>query len=1257
MNESAARIFIVEDEALIQMEIKDRLIQFGYIVCGAAARGEIAVGQIVEAAPDLVLMDVKLAGAIDGIETARRLRELCDRPVVFLSAYSDNGLLGRAVELGSFGYLVKPFEARELHATIQMAIYKNRMERDLQEAKARLEDQVRERTEQLAASERRFADFARIGSDWLWETDAAGRFVYVSSNSSSRRLDYQARIGQTRQEGAVQDPENLARLEALREITARCEPFRNITYQTLDRNRRPRWCSINGEPMFDSGGTLLGYRGVGSDISALKAAELTLKEMNATLEQRVAERTMALVESERFNRETLDAMEAHLAVLDAEGQILATNAAWRRFAARDSLDWQQVVDGANYLNACDRATGPGAADARVIAAGIRDVVAGRRDGFTHEYLDQRPEGQRPEGQRPEGQRPEGQRPEGQRPEGQRPEGQRWLLCHVSRFFAASSVRVVVAHDDVTPVHAALERATVGERLLTVLADVSPIGIFRTDAAGDCVEVNQRWLEIAGLTREEAMGDGWARALHPEDRPRVVDAWVAAARDHVPFQDEYRFQRPDGSIVWVIGNSRSILSPDGVVTGHVGTITDMTERKQVELAMQAISTELITLEGQAYYQLAARRLAEILDADIAFIARLDPARPGEVQTVAMIEDGAIVPNVRYPVVGTPCARVVAGGAAYVVERDVQQQYPDDVFLVEKAIDSYAAAPLLDQGGRVVGHIGVLKRAPLVDGNSVARTLKIYGLAVATEKIRDRNRRQYQDLFEFAPDALVLSNQEGRIVLVNRRAEAIFGWTRAELAGQAVEMLVPRESRAVHQGLREQHVKQPEARRMASNQQALQARRKDGSVFPVEIDLAPVETESGTMIAAAIRDVTERQALEEQLAQATKMEALGKLTGGMAHDFNNYLAVIIGNLEMLKDAIVATPDSQELIDAALEGAERGAALTQSLLAFSRQQPLDPRTTDINQRLAGITSLLQRTIGEDIEIVTSFDEKLWKVTTDAALMDSAIVNLANNARDAMPRGGTLTIVTRNTHLGEDHAQQHPGTAVGDYALVEVSDTGEGMPPTTLARAFDPFFTTKAAGHGSGLGLSMVYGFVKQSGGHIAIASDPGHGTTVRIYLPRASATGSTAEPATPTDASRPAGSETILVVEDNEHMRRTVVAQLLSLGYQVLAAENGDMALRILDQREPRVDLLFTDVVMPGKLDGYTLAASAIAYRPGIKILLTSGFPGDALRRDDKQIPDLRLLAKPYRRDELTRAIRAVLDGPPRAAAVEPWLNRTI
>jgi signal transduction histidine kinase len=395
-------------------------------------------------------------------------------------------------------------------------------------------------------------------------------------------------------------------------------------------------------------------------------------------------------------------------------------------------------------------------------------------------------------------------------------------------------------------------------------------------------------------------------------------------------------------------------------------------------------------------------------------------------------------------------------------------------------------------------------------------------------------------------------------------------------------------------------------------------------------------------------------QQTLRQAQKIEAVGQLTGGIAHDFNNLLTIIIGNLDTLKRRLADTTGQADVVsfagvlakpvDLALQGARNAAQLTHRLLAFSRRQALEPVRLDLNRLIADMSDLLRRTLGETINIETVLAAGLWPTFVDTNQVENALINLCVNARDAMAEGGRLTIETANTFLDEAYARQFGDVTPGQYALLSITDTGTGIPPELLERAFEPFFTTKPAGQGSGLGLAMVHGFVKQSGGHVRIYSEVGHGTTVKLYLPRmledeGAASVPAPRPAAPAATPRAAQSETILLVEDNEGVRDFARGALQELGYTVLEAAEGEAALRIL-KYEPSVSLLFTDVVLPG-MSGRELANRAAALRPDLPVLFTTGYTRNAIIHHGRLDPGVQLLSKPFAQHDLARKVREMLD----------------
>jgi PAS domain S-box-containing protein len=496
-----------------------------------------------------------------------------------------------------------------------------------------------------------------------------------------------------------------------------------------------------------------------------------------------------------------------------------------------------------------------------------------------------------------------------------------------------------------------------------------------------------------------------------------------------------------------------------------------------------------------------------------------------------------------------------------------------------------------------------------------------------------------IIDTAIDGFIQFDSAGAVLDWNRQSEAMFGRSRAEAVGRRfAEFGIPADIRG---GFPERLARFVQASDLSVPVQRYETRalRRDGSEFPVEVSLTALRRGDGHVFNAFVRDLTEKIKVEEQFRQAQKMEAVGQLTGGLAHDFNNLLAIIIGNLDVLSELHELDSEQKELVHGAIGAALSGSDLTRRLLAFARRQPLQPESIDLNELISEIGKLLSRTLGENIEVKFDLDPAIPQIVADRAQLGTAIANLANNARDAMPGGGRVYIATRNAHLDVEYAAQHAEVEPGDYVAIEISDTGQGMLPEVIARIFEPFFTTKEIGKGTGLGLSMVFGFMKQSRGHINVYSEPGRGTTFRLYFRPAEQAAT--EPMVEAPPTQPAidSAATILVVEDNHRLREVVVKQLTALGLAVLEAENAQQALERLDGAKT-VDLVFSDIVLPGGMDGIALTREVVRRRPGSKVLLTSGFPGRRLEDAEGLGSTVRLLSKPYRKDDLARAVRATL-----------------
>jgi PAS domain S-box-containing protein len=526
-----------------------------------------------------------------------------------------------------------------------------------------------------------------------------------------------------------------------------------------------------------------------------------------------------------------------------------------------------------------------------------------------------------------------------------------------------------------------------------------------------------------------------------------------------------------------------------------------------------------------------------------------------------------------------------------------------------------------------------------------------VALRTAELRDANARlnrivqelresegRFRSIADTMPALLWMSDEIGQCVFVNKRWLDYTGRNFNAVLGHGF-------AESMHPDFQEKSLRLQ--REMVTERKSCvdeyQLLGKDGKYRRFLDTSVPRFAADGRYLGhvGVLIDIEERHQLEQQLRQSQKMEAVGQLTGGIAHDFNNLLTVIIGHIELLGTAPDLDGTRRHQIETIDRAATRASELTRRLLAFGRRQPLEPRKVEMNRLVSNVEAMLQRTLGESIEIECVLAGGLWPCFADPAQIEAAILNMAVNARDAMPNGGKLTIETANTRLSEDYAAVNDDVGPGQYVMLAVTDTGTGMAPEVQARAFEPFFTTKEVGKGTGLGLSMIYGFVKQSGGHIKIYSEIGHGTVIKIYLPRAKPEDQQATSASLQDSGAPpGGTETILVVEDDPMVREYVVGQLRSLGYTIIEAVNGPNAIAALDSA-PHVDLLFTDIVMPGGMSGRELADEVRRRYPQLKILFTSGYTENAVVHHGRLDPGVDLLNKPFAKRALAAKVRTVLD----------------
>ncbi len=779
------------------------------------------------------------------------------------------------------------------------------------------------------------------------------------------------------------------------------------------------------------------------------------------------------------------------------------------------------------------------------------------------------------------------------------------------------------------------------RLGTLLEQI-PVGVIAADAAGQVILANDQAVQLLRhpIVYAENIEDyRQYRARHADGRPFAPEDYPllrSAIHGEIIRDQEVEYLLGDGAPATLLVSSSPVRDKDGTILAAIATFSDISERKRIEQALR---------DSEAQF----RRLADAMP-QLVWMAQPDGwifwynrrwyeytgTTPKQMEGWGWqaVHDPATLPSVLERWQGA-----IATGTPFDMTFPIRGA--DGVFrpFLTRVV------PVHDGTGKLVRWFGtntdVTAQRTAEDALREMNERLEQRIAERTAALRESEGR-FRLLVEGIIDyAIFMLDAHGHVTNWNAGAERIHGYAAAEIIGEHFSRFYTAEDR--REGKAEAALET--AARLGKFEVESWRVRKDGSRFWANVVIDALRDDDGKLIGFAkiTRDMTERRAVEERLRQSQRLEAIGQLTGGVAHDFNNLLSVIFGNLETLLRRLPADDDGdlRRFAEAASRGAARAARLTQQLLAFSRRQPLEPKPINLNRLVVEASELLQRSLGEQVELETVLGAGLWWVQADAAELENALLNLAVNARDAMPRGGKLTIETANTHLDEGYVAEHDGLAPGQYVMLAVSDTGTGMATETVAKAFEPFFTTKPVGQGTGLGLSQVYGFIKQSGGHVKIYSELGHGTSVKLYLPRLrTGAGNDTVASESVVLPKAAPDETILVVEDDADVRTHSTEILRELGYRVIGVPDGASALRVLAQ-DAGVRLMFTDVGLPGGLNGRQLADEARRLHPGLKVLFTTGYAKNAIVHQGRLDPGVELVMKPFTYAALATKIRKVLD----------------
>ncbi len=1023
-------------------------------------------------------------------------------------------------------------------------------------------------------------------------------------------------------------------------------------FEDLRKDGSSIWIRAQVRKILGPDGQPAGILGISQDISAQKEAQ---HGMHA---------------QEILERAVLNSMAAHIAVLDPQGQIRAVNRAWQRFSEENLGSGNALVGeneiGSNYLQIC-RTAGEDA-DARRAEQGILEVLAGRRAEFVMEYACHCSS------------------------------RRRWFRMAVTPLSdpaGGAAGGAVVAHTDITERMLSEEHSRQQSERLQLALEAAHMGVWSVDVPSGALDLSPEVTQILQRASMPADLTRLRELIHPQDAVVMDDKLARCIAERGRFEGSFRLLRSDGAVRWLHNFAQVQLSPAGEPQRVVGTVQDITTARVGRLAMRrqnAILQQIV--QGAPLSRVLAdiaRLVEEILPGTLCSILLHDRGR--NVLRTGAAPSIAAEYNEKVDGLTIGPQNGACGSAAYhrhgVLVRDISE---DPLFAdyrklaLSHGLHACLSLPILSgdkrrsESDRLLGTFALYRRSAQdpdgsfaafaaasdlvvpnseftaqevtelsfsdeldsqsIDGRkALANAVFLTGLAIERQQTLHElksNEERFRLLLNGISDyALLLVETPLRIRTWNAGAQRIFGYTESEAIGMNPEELYIPEERAM--GLLQQRMRTMHAQGRVEFEGWRP--RKDGSRFWGSTVASVLHEEDGSVrgIAVIIRDLTEKRRLDEQLRQSQKMDAIGRLAGGVAHDFNNLLMIINGHSELLMTHLADDPELAETVSAIRDAGERAAMLTGQLLAFSRKAIVEPKLLDLNAVVGAAGRMLQRLLGEDIRLSTQLASQLGRIRLDPGQLDQILLNLAANARDAMPTGGTLHIQTSSVEIDGSPSAEFGPLRPGRYAQLLIRDSGAGMPDDVRQHLFEPFYTTKQTGSGTGLGLAMVYGIVQQAGGGIQVESAPGSGTQFRIVFPVDSAR---SQSSPPVQLNVPRGSETILVVEDEDGVRQIVCLSLQALGYRVLSAGSARAALEIATTHAGPIHVLLTDVVMP-EVGGRALAEQLLKLRPQIRVLYMSGYTDDAVVRHGIEAATVAFLQKPFTPQSLANKLRELLD----------------